>query len=217
MTHQKHNMKYSLPLAIVFLVFIAGQACNSDYTPRPKGYFRIDLPNRDYQRFDSAGFPYSFEYPAYATISKADSAGKDPYWVNVEFPSLHARIYVSYKPIGGFSTLKINTGNGYRDSLVPNSFERLREEAYTMTYKHTIKASGIIDSAFVNTNGSGGMYFYVAGEAATSRQFFITDSSRNFLRAALYFDATPNEDSLSVVSNFLEQDLRHMISTLKWK
>jgi hypothetical protein len=61
------------------------------------------------------------------------------------------------------------------------------------------------------------MYFYVAGEAATSRQFFISDSTKNFLRAALYFDATPNEDSLSVVSNFLEQDLRHMISTLKWK
>jgi len=86
-----------------------------------------------------------------------------------------------------------------------------------MTYKHTIKASGIVDSAFVNPFGSGGVYFYVAGEAATSKQFYITDTGKHFLRAALYFDATPNEDSLSVVSSFLEKDMRHLISTLKWK
>ncbi len=217
MTHQKHNMRYILSFACVLFVLMFGESCNSDYIQRPKGYFRIDLPERAYQQFDSAGFPYSFEYPAYANISKADSAGKDPYWVNIEIPSMHGRIYVSYKPIGGYSILKVNTDNGYKDSLVLNSFERLREESYTMTYKHTIKASGIVDSSFVNPFGYGGMYFYVAGEAATSRQFFISDSTKNFLRAALYFDATPNEDSLSVVSNFLEQDLRHMISTLKWK
>ncbi len=74
-----------------------------------------------------------------------------------------------------------------------------------------------MDSAFTNPYGSGGVYFYVAGEAATSKQFFITDTNRQFLRAALYFDATPNEDSLSVVSNFLEEDMRHLIRTLRWK
>jgi gliding motility-associated lipoprotein GldD len=184
LTHQKHNMRYILSFACVLFVLMFGESCNSDYIQRPKGYFRIDLPERAYQQFDSAGFPYSFEYPAYANISKADSAGKDPYWVNIEIPSMHGRIYVSYKPIGGYSILKVNTDNGYKDSLVLNSFERLREESYTMTYKHTIKASGIVDSSFVNPFGYGGMYFYVAGEAATSRQFFISDSTKNFLRAA---------------------------------
>jgi gliding motility-associated lipoprotein GldD len=211
-------MKNSGILSFLFLIGTTLlTACNSAYTPRPKGYFKIDLPERSYRKFDSAGFPYSFEYPVYAEIVSVDSLGKDPYWVNVEIPSLRGRIYVSYKPVNGYSALKVNTAQGYRDSLVKNSFERLREEAYTMTYKHTIKASGIVDSAFINPFGSGGVYFYVAGEAATSKQFYITDTGKHFLRAALYFDATPNEDSLSVVSSFLETDMRHLISTLKWK
>jgi gliding motility-associated lipoprotein GldD len=211
-------MKTFLKYCIAGLaLIITYSACNSPFTPRPKGYYKIDLPQRAYQSFDSAGFPYSFEYPAYAEIGRADSAGHDPYWINIELKSLQGRIYISYKPIGGFSALKVNDGNGYRDSLVKNSFERLREESYTLTYKHTIKASGIVDSAFTNPYGSGGVYFYVAGEAATSKQFFITDTNRHFLRAALYFDATPNEDSLSVVSNFLEEDMRHLIRTLRWK
>ena len=97
-----------------------------------------------------------------------------------------------------------------------NSFENLREEAFKLTYKHTVKASGIVDS-FFSTHAGSGIYFYVAGEAATSKQFYISDSSRHFLRGALYFDAAPNEDSLSVVSQFLEEDMRHLLKTLRWK
>jgi hypothetical protein len=40
---------------------------------------------------------------------------------------------------------------------------------------------------------------------------------KHFLRGALYFDATPNEDSLSIVNDFLKKDLQYMINTLKWK
>jgi gliding motility-associated lipoprotein GldD len=86
-----------------------------------------------------------------------------------------------------------------------------------MTYKHTIKATGIIDSAFATANGSTGVYFYVAGEAATSKQFYVSDTARNFLRGALYFDASPNADSISVVSDFLEEDIKHLLRTLRWK
>jgi len=73
-----------------------------------------------------------------------------------------------------------------------------------------------VDS-FFSTHAGSGIYFYVAGEAATSKQFYISDSSRHFLRGALYFDAAPNEDSLSVVSQFLEEDMRHLLKTLRWK
>ncbi|MDP4254828.1 MAG: hypothetical protein Q8938_12535, partial [Bacteroidota bacterium] len=53
--------------------------------------------------------------------------------------------------------------------------------------------------------------------AATAKQFYVTDSTRNFLRGALYFDATPNEDSLSIVNNFLQEDMRHLINSFRWK
>jgi gliding motility-associated lipoprotein GldD len=57
----------------------------------------------------------------------------------------------------------------------------------------------------------------VEGNAATSRQFYVTDSVHHFLRGALYFNSAPNADSLSIVNDFLETDMRHMIETLKWK
>ena len=111
----------------------------------------------------------------------------------------------------------MKTENGYRDSSIKNNFDVLREEAYKLTYKHTVKASGIVDSMFSTNNGSSGVYFYVAGDAATSRQFYISDTSTHFIRGALYFDAAPNSDSLSVVSDFLDADMKHLINTFKWK
>lgn len=201
-----------------FFTLLLVFSCNSNFTPKPKGYHHIDFPERDYQVFEEPGFPYAFEYPVYATISREqDTTGNSPYWINVDFNQFQARIYLSYKSIGGNSIYKIKTDNGYKDSVVKNTFEGLREEAYKMTYKHTIKASGIVDSPFVSASGSSGMYFYVAGEAATSRQFYITDTTKHFLRGALYFDVTPNSDSISVVSDFIEADMRHLIKTFKWR
>ncbi|NBO48782.1 MAG: hypothetical protein EBU80_03495 [Chitinophagia bacterium] len=202
--------------SIIFLVLLL--SCNSPFTPKPKGYFKIDFPQHSYQTFNEPGFPYSFEYPSYATISKqVDSSGQQPYWLNIEFNQFNGKIYLSYKSVNGYSVYKIKTQQGYEDSLSKNSFDQLRDEAFNMTYKHTIKASGIVDSFFRNKPGYAGMYFYVAGNAATSKQFFVTDSVKHFLRGALYFDATPNEDSIRVVSDFLEADVKHLIQTLTWK
>jgi gliding motility-associated lipoprotein GldD len=86
-----------------------------------------------------------------------------------------------------------------------------------MAYKHASKASSIDQSMIHTPNGIGGIFFHVGGNAATAQQFFLTDSTRHFLRGALYFDTTPNEDSLAIVNNFLQGDLRHLINTFKWK
>jgi hypothetical protein len=52
---------------------------------------------------------------------------------------------------------------------------------------------------------------------ATAHQFFLTDSTKHFLRGALYFDATPNEDSLRPVNAFLQAEMKHLIQTFRWK
>lgn len=203
-------------IIVIFSVVLI--SCNSTFTPKPKGYFKIELPKHSYKQFDSAGFPYTFEYPAYARISNESENGNiDPYWINVNFDGFNGRIYLSYKNIGGKSIYRVKSPNGYKDSVVMNTFEGLREEAYKLTYKHSVKSSGIVDSLFSIPNGHAGVYFYVEGDAATSRQFFITDTTRNFLRGALYFDASPNADSISVVSDFLDADMKHLIKTFRFK
>ena len=196
-------------------------SCNSTYTSKKRGYFKIDFPERKYLKFDRPDFPYSFEYPAYAAIIRDtayfDSTTNNPYWVNVDFPTFHGKIYISYKNIGGNSVYKVKSGGSYKDSTGVNSFEKLVDDAYKLTYKNDIKAYSIEDSVMHTPNNLTGIFFRLSGSVATARQFFITDTTKHFLRGALYFNATPNEDSLNPVNNFLQEDMKHLINTVQWK
>ena len=90
-------------------------------------------------------------------------------------------------------------------------------DAFNMTYKHSTRATEIVDSTMRTKNGISGVFFSVGGNAATAKQFFVTDSVKHFLRGALYFDASPDADSISVVNNFVEEDMKHLINTFRWK
>jgi gliding motility-associated lipoprotein GldD len=179
--------------------------CSSDYTVgKKRGYFKIDFPPKKYQQFDQAGYPYSFEYPVYSTILKDttffETTPENPWWINIDFPQFAARMHMSYKEIG------------------KNKFDSLVNDAFKLSYKqHTYKASAIEDSPIATPNNIHGVYFTLSGNTATSNQFFLTDSTKHFLRGALYFAATPNADSIGIVNDFLKTDLLHLINTLKWK
>ncbi len=196
--------------------------CNSTYTSKKEGYYKIDFPKRAYTTFNDPGYPYTFEYPLYALIVKDsayfDSASKNPYWINIDFPTFNGKIFISYKAIGGTSIYKVKTpGGGYRDSIGKNDFEKMVNDSYNLTYKNDIKAYSIEDSVMHTPNHITGIFFKLSGNVATSKQFFLSDTLHHFLRGALYFDATPNEDSLRPVNAFLQEDMKHIINTLKWK
>ena len=196
------------PLRIVSLIILFISAiwagCSSDYTPKPRGYFKIPLPEKKYVKFDRPGYPYTFEYPVYGNIIQDslffDQRPENPYWINIDFPQFNGRIHLSYKEIGR------------------NSLDSLVNDAFKMSYKqHTYKASAINADPFQTPNHVSGVYFTLKGNAATGNQFFATDSVKHFLRGALYFAATPNEDSLKPVNNFLREDVWHLINTLQWR
>lgn len=209
-------------LAIVFLLLLFLFSCNSDYTSRKTGYFKIDFPKKEYTTFNDPSYPYSFEYPVYATIAKDSSyfnvGVKNPYWINIVFPTFHGTIFISYKNIGGTSVYKVKNPDGsYRDSIGHNDFDKLVNDAFNLTYKNDIKAYSISDSVMHTPNDITGIFFSLSGNVATAKQFFLTDTLHHFLRGALYFDATPNEDSLKPVYSFLQEDMKHLINTLQWK
>jgi gliding motility-associated lipoprotein GldD len=197
-------------------------ACNSPYSSKKSGYFKIELPAHTYQSFDKPGFPYAFEYPAYAQIIQDstyfDSTPENNYWVNVDFPDLSARIFLSYKIIGGLAPYKIRLADGsYKDSSGINEFDRMVNDAFNLTNKNEAMSSSIKDSLIFTPHHISGVFFRVGGNAATAKQFFLSDSTRHFLRGALYFDATPNADSLRPVQDFLQTDIDHLINTFHWK
>ena len=220
--NQRRANMNKLIITTVFFSCIFFAACNSTYTSKKKGYYDIELPVHKYVSFDKPDFPYSFDYPAYAAIIKDstyfDSSPENPYWINVDFPGMNARIFLSYKIIGGIATYKTKQADGsYKDSTSVNRFDKMVNDAYNLTNKNEAVASSIKDSVFHTDNGVTGIYFKVGGNAATARQFYVSDTTKNFLRGALYFDATPNSDSLKPVLDFLQVDMDHLIKSFRWK
>lgn len=208
---------------ILLLLFLCSGmgSCNSPYVSKKRGYYNIDFPEHAYRRFDEAGIPYSFEYPVYATITQDttffDNNPENDYWRNIDFPEFHGRVFLSYKRIGGQALYKIKQNGIYKDTLAVNVFDKMVADAFTLTNKNDVVANSIKDSLIRTPNGISGVFFKVGGNAATARQFFLTDTVKHFLRGALYFDSTPNSDSLEPVHSFLQQDLEHMINTFRWK
>ena len=207
-----------IPLVACFLMV----ACNSPYVSKKRGYFIIELPKHAYKSFDKEQFPFSFEFPVYAQIVRDstyfDATPENPYWINVDFPQFHSKIFLSYKVIGGKAIYKIKQANGsYKDSVSINIFDKLVNDAYTLTNKNNVVSNSINEKLFHTDNGVGGVFFKVGGNAATAKQFFLTDTTRHFLRGALYFEVAPNVDSLKPIQDFLQVDIYHMIQTFKWK
>lgn len=197
--------QFNIPVLVISILGFILFSCNSEYTAgKKKGYFKIDFPEKEYTVFDQTGYPYTFEYPVYASVTKDstffdDKAGD--WWINIDIPRFNGRIHVSYKAINA-----------------QNSFDSLVRDGFKMAYKqHVNMASGINDSLMQTPNGVEGIYFSLGGNTATANQFFLTDSTRHFLRGALYFDAAPNADSLGIVNDFLKKDLQHLINTLRWR
>jgi gliding motility-associated lipoprotein GldD len=221
MMTQLINAKKKLSLQLIVLLFVSFFiiSCNSTYTSKKPGYYKIDFPKRQYVKFEKPAFPYSFEYPVYATIDKDSSEENgDPFSININFPYLNGEIYMTYKVIGAKSTYKVKDSSGkYKDSTGINIFQKLVEDCYKLTYKNDIKAYSIEDSVMHTPNNITGIFFRLSGSVATAKQFLLSDTTHNFLRGALYFDATPNEDSLRPVNDFLQEDMKHIINTLKWK
>jgi len=187
----------SIIILLITLFILSG--CRQDHTPKPRGFFRIDLPEKEYVRFDTL-YPYSFEFPVYANVIPDTRPSSEPFWIDIEFPVFRGRIHISYK-------------------LVNDNLPEYLEDSRAFVVKHIPKAEAIDDSLIYRPeDGVYGLIYYIEGaRAATACQFFVTDSLSHFLRGALYFDVTPNNDSLEPVIRFIEADIRHLLNTLEWK
>lgn len=196
-------MRNSLIIILITLILssIVISCENDNYIPKPRGYFRIALPEKKYKTFDTI-YPYTFEYPDYSEVVSDIDPNAEPYWINIEFPSFKGTLHLSYKPVTS-------------DSLLYRYFE----DARTFVNKHIAKADDIEPIIIKNDqNQVYGLIYDITGSGvASTYQFCVTDSTKNYLRGALYFNIMPNNDSMSPVINFIKADIDHFIQTLKWK
>ncbi len=201
-------MPKSISMHIFFRIFVLVllfTACSEKHTPKPRGYFRIDFPEKTYTQL-TGDFPYTFDIPVYAKISKDNKNQDEPYWINVEVPANNAQIHFSY--------YDLKEGNKPTRELL---FE-LMEETRTLAYKHSIKATSIDEQVFMNpAKQVYGTVYNIHGNAASPMQFFLTDSTKHFLRGAFYIREVPDIDSLQPVIDFIEPDVVRMIESTTWR
>lgn len=185
-------------LIVIVLLSATLSSCKKKNTPKPRGYFRIDLPEKKYQKYDS-DCNYSFDYPVYATLYADSSKNAEPCWLNMDFTKIGGRIHISYKNVDG------NIG-------------QILEDSRKLAYKHSIKADAIHEQMFIKPDKKVyGIVYEIDGNAASSVQFFVTDSIKHYVRGALYFNVEPNKDSLAPVIKFIKEDITVMIESFEWK
>ncbi|MEI6594076.1 MAG: gliding motility lipoprotein GldD [Bacteroidota bacterium] len=183
-------------IALILIAFII-QSCEQEYTPKPRGFQRIELPKKEYKSFETeCGF--SCDIPVYSIMKNDDYPGAEKCWFNLNYEPFNATLHLSYKPI-----------NSQADLL------KMTEDSRTLVYKHTIKADEIYET-FISNKYIHGMLYEISGNTATNFQFYVTDSAHHFLRGALYFNIKTNTDSIAPVLDFLKLDVIKMIETLRW-
>jgi gliding motility-associated lipoprotein GldD len=187
-------------ILVLSIIGVLSSCGDKTYLPKPEGYNRIDLPEHQYQMLTEI-HPYVFEYSTEAKILKDSSRIAEPHWIDVYYPDFQANIQLTYKPIGGDTTV----------------FKELSNDAYKLTSKHQIKAYSIEDQIVKTPSGKTAIVTELSGEVPSQFQFFVTDSVKHFFRGALYFRTATKNDSLAPVIEYLKTDAIHLVNTLKWQ
>lgn len=183
---------------MLLVLFLA--ACSRDYLPKPLGYNRLELPPAEYEVVADT-LPYSFEYSRHANLLADTSYIRERFWIEIYYPQLKANIHVTYKEI-------------------KNSDQLLKEfldDSYTLTAKHQIKAYAINEVITKTPSGKTAVIAELEGEVPSQFQFTITDSTRNFVRGAVYFNTQIANDSLAPAIEYMKNEAMHFINTLEWK
>lgn len=186
----------TIATAIALTALLA--ACGGGYAPKPRGYYRIDFPEKRYRIYDSI-YPFRFNMPVYAHLSPMGQGEQGQRFMNIDIPRYRARIHLTHLDIHG-------------------NLELMIEDAFAMAYKHTQKADAIDEQTYIDEQKRVyGLLYDIKGNSASSVQFFLTDSLRHYIRGALYFNCRPNKDSLAPVVQFIMADIVELMETWEWK
>jgi len=167
-------------------------------SPKPRAFYSLTFPEKKYKAYES-DCPFVFETPEYSQVEPSKEKNAPPCWLNVKYPLYKAQLYLSY-------------------GAVENNLAQYLKDARELAVRHQVKASGLEQQVILRDSAKVyGVMYDIEGNTATALQFYVTDSTKNFLRGSLYFNCPPNIDSLKIVINYLRQDVLHLIQTFKWK
>ena len=198
-----HRLKSMTRVYLITIVFFTGlnlfSSCSQDYLPKPLGYNRLILPEHEYLQLPDS-LPYTFEYSKHATLLADSSRIRERFWIELYYPGISSNIHITYKKVPNQKVL-----------------QEYMNDSYTLTSKHQIKAYAINEVITKTPSGKTAVIAELEGEVPSQFQFTVTDSTKNFMRGALYFNTKVANDSLAPAIEFMKKDIMQIINTLEWK
>jgi gliding motility-associated lipoprotein GldD len=200
----KRKNRFCMARGVAFLNFLLAFfilfSCDRQYLPKPLGYNKLVLPEPEYV-WSPDSLPYLFQYSKYAVLLDDTTSISEKYWVEIYYPALKANIHLTYKALN-------------HDEKLLREFLK---DAFTLTAKHQIKASGIDEIIVKTPSGKTAAIAELQGDVPSQFQFTLTDSVNNFLRGALYFETKVNNDSLAPAIEYMKKDMMQLINSVQWQ
>lgn len=232
-------MKRHIPLLIFFFFpfpFLFSSCHHNDYTPKPTAYLRIDMPEHDYWLVDTlpvsdcgpdpadVTLPFLFEANQCAELTlkrprlvetvedygvmnvikpmRLKEGSFNEVWLDIKYPQWNGVVFLTYKRLKGSDDLR---------GQVDTSSRKLEQ--------HYQFSSGVEEQGYEDRENKvyGTVYYLKGPRVASTCQFWMTDSTRHFLRGALFLNTTPNNDSLAPVIDYIQADIEHLVETLRWR
>lgn len=189
-------MKKYLILTLAFFTLLS---CEEEmYIPKPPTYLRIDLPNHDYENYQS-DCSYEFNLSKVYTIEDVPDEEVSSCNKRVDLGPLNGMAFLRYWKIEEPLAYYINNANDEID-------------------RHKIKATNIVDKRIIRSEDRVfGTVFELQGDVATPYQFYLTDSTNHFIYCEVLFNSTPNYDSLKPSLEYFRADLDELIQSFKWQ
>ena len=189
---------------ILLLLITLSASCSSDYSPKPKGYYHIELSKPVYDDFvENPFFIFSISNQMLVEKLKETPEGmkeKNGTGFNLNYPRLNAKIYCSY--------FRINKPD----------FPIFMEESLQMVYDREKRATGVKETEYNHPEQKVyGLIYEIQGDAISPIQFVISDSASYFFRGALFFDTYYNKDSIAPVLAYINKDIQVLMESFQWK
>jgi len=178
-------------ILLLCCLFVLG--CKEDVLPKPNAALRLEYPATASKQLE-LDCMYAFRYNQLARIENVKECSFE-----LNYPGVKGTLFITYK-------------------VINNNLNKLLSDAQKLSFEHAIKADDILEQPFVNSEDKVyGMYYEVIGDAASQSQFYVTDSIHHFVTGSLYFYAKPNYDSILPAAAYLQEDIRKIMETFRWK
>ncbi len=195
----KNNQKKIINVLLAFLILNAFACKDPAPVPKPPTYLNINFPHHSYS-IVKGDCPYEFKLASLYNYKTIENSNFNSCIQEINLGPLNGSLFLFYIEIPSKDSLPdiINMANDKVD-------------------EHKIKADKIEFEQIIDAkNRVFGTFFELKGNVATNFQFYLTDSSQNFVRGEVILNCRPNYDSLRPSLDYLKVDLLELVHNFKW-